>query len=61
MDRTRNVPGADPALERDHFSRPGLDVALHAQEAGHREAPDVGVEDADGVAARGPGPRPGSR
>ena len=41
------------ALERDHLPRPGLDVALHAQQAGDGEAPDVGVEDPDDQAARG--------
>ena len=61
MDSTRSVPGADPALQRDHLPRSGLDVALHAEEPGDREAPDVGVEDPDDEAAGRPGPRPGSR
>ena len=45
----------DGALERDHLPRPGLDVALHAQQAGDGEAPDVGVEDPDGQAPGGQG------
>ena len=53
IDSTRSVPGADPALERDHLPRPGLDVALHAEQPRHREAPDVGVEDPDDQAAGG--------
>ena len=45
----------DGALERDHLPRPGLDVALHAEQAGDGEAPDVGVEDPDDQAAGGQG------
>ena len=44
---------ADPALERDHLPGPGLDVTLHAQETGHGETPDVGIEHADHVTACG--------
>ncbi len=53
MERTRTVPDPIGALERDHLPRPGLDLALHAQQAGHREAPDVRVEDPDHQAAGG--------
>ena len=46
---------SDGALQRDHLPRSGLDVPFHAQQAWDGEAPDVGVEDADGQASRGQG------
>ena len=55
MESTRSTPSPIGPLQGDHLARPGLDVALHAQEPGHREAPDVGVEDADGEAPAGQG------
>jgi hypothetical protein len=43
------------ALQRDHLLVAGLDVPLHAEEPGHREPPDVGVEHADGQPPAGEG------
>ena len=49
------MPEPNAALQRDHLSRSGLDLTLHAQQPWDGEAPDVGVEDADGQAPRGQG------
>jgi hypothetical protein len=52
-----DATASDVALERLHFSRERFDLAVDAEQAGQREAPDVGVEDTDRVAALGEGHR----
>ena len=46
---------ADGELEGDDLLGLGPQLALHAEQPGHREAPDVGVEEADGEAPAGQG------
>ena len=48
-------PVADAPLQRDHLLGAGLDLALHAEQAGNREPPDVRVQDTDGEPAPGQG------
>ncbi len=45
----------DLPFERDHLAETGFDVTLHAEQARHRETPDVRIEHADHVAAGGQG------
>ena len=55
MDRTRTGSRANRALEGDHLPVPRLHLTAHAEQAGDREAPDVGIEDPDLEATGGQG------